>query len=759
MAGNKGRMVLRRKPRLSGFSIGSILVMAVVMISTIFLGAWAVIEYLTAGARMWSDLESELALTADRLASSLSLDLWDVNYPQADAIALSAMGDRNVLRIEVVPTVKSHAPRVFVRGPQWEALKADGQATVGGSLGKDEGTLTAFREIEAQGSFVGSVSVSMTSRFLEAELEATMLRLAVAVCVLDGIMICALFFLLWFVVLKPLKAVCAYAAEVAEGRPASLALHWPGRELSAVSTSIGRMVELLERRYREAEASERRFKELFEHAPDAILELDGESGTILRANAAAFSLLGPRSGEEGARIGEFCLEESTSDFIMGRLAAAARGESASFERRVKTTTGLGALCAASLTPLPASEGKKTVRLSLVDVGEKRDLEERLRHAERLDAIGQLAGGVAHDFNNQLAGILGYAELLAERLPKGVEKEWAEGIINSATRASGLTRQLLAYARRGAFTLESVDIHALCRETAAFLERSIDKRIRISLDFHQGPAVVRGDPSQLQNALLNLAINARDAMHEGGTLTFSTRIVESRGGESADGLGDGLYLEAAVADTGIGMDDEIKKHLFEPFFTTKGLGKGTGLGLAAVYGTAKNHGGAIRVDSRLGRGTRMALLLPLGVADIRNDRAAGPDGDSTSSGGAVILIDDEAPIRDVCRQMLEDLGYDPIVCWDADSGIHAFLKLEGRAALVILDLVLPGTPGKDIFASLRAINPDARILIASGYALDGDAKTLLEAGAAGFIQKPFTKAELKTAMERAMGRTHDRVSGS
>jgi PAS domain S-box-containing protein len=756
MAGKKRKPRHDGRTQAPGFSIGGLFVIALSLFSVLFLAAWVTLESLTAAARMRSRLNADLELTADRLASSLALNLWDINYPQADAIALAAMGDKNVLSIEVVPAVRGHAPRIFARDGEWKAVGAL-------AVPEEKGSLLASREILANGKRVGSLRLALTPRFAEAELQEATFRLGIAVGGLDFLIFGLLLALLWFLVLKPLRTVGAYAVEVSLGRPAVLPPAWPGREISALSSAIATMVGLLENRYREAEASERRYKVLFEHAPDAILELDLRTGAILSANAAAVSLFGPGASGGAARIFDFCQEEECASTMGRSLQAAERGESADFERRMKRADGSATLCAMGLTPLPAGAGMRTARLSCVDVGEKRDLEDRLRHAERLDAIGQLAGGVAHDFNNQLAGILGYAELISDRLEKGEEKDWAMGIVKSATRAAGLTRQLLAYARRGTFAREAVDVHALCRETAGFLERSIDKRIRIRLDLDAPDSVVEGDSSQLQNAILNLSINARDAMGEGGTLTISTAPARpealSRADLPPDAPRGAAFLEVAVTDTGTGMDDETKKHLFEPFFTTKGPGKGTGLGLAAVYGTAKRHGGTILVDSAVGQGTRMALLLPLLGKGQNGALIADPEAGLEFSGGIVILVDDEEMIREVGKAMLEDLGFEPIVCWDAESALQAFSNLEGRPCLVILDMIMPGSSGKEIFAALRAVDPEARVIISSGYAVDGDAQDMLDTGAAGFLHKPFSKAEFKAALERALGKTGDRVSGS
>jgi PAS domain S-box-containing protein len=741
-----------KKPWFTGLSIGSIFVCAVIAVSTLFLGVWAVIEYLTLGIQMRSKLESGLALEADRMAASLGLSLWGFDYPQTDAIALSTMGNREIASIGILPAAAGQQPRFYARDGDWTPVKSDGP-----SGGGEE--FSAAREIRAKDHLVGTLRVEMTSRFLQDELRAATLRLGLAVGILDLLLIAALNLLLWLLVLRPLVAMGAYAADISLGRSAALQRDWPGHEFSMVSQALGRMVGLLEKRYSEMEASERRFKVLFEHAPDAILEVNGETGLIQGANGAAQALLGPDASDEGARISGLFPGEDGAAALRAGMEAALRGESAGFEAKLRVASRGETLCAVNVTPLPTSGSERVLRLSMVDIGEKRGLEERLRHAERMDAIGQLAGGVAHDFNNQLGGILGYAELLSETASDGEQKEWVQGIVNSAKRAAGLTRQLLAYARRGKYQREPVDVHALCRETAELLNRSIDKRIRISLDLAAAGSTVLGDPSQLQNALLNLAINARDAMPDGGLLSFSTESARPDQAELADGMRDVPCVAVRVADTGTGMSDATKAHLFEPYFTTKEAGKGTGLGLAAVYGTARNHQGAVRVESELGKGTSMTLILPLATEDAGGSGSADAEQPARASGGAVMLIDDEEAIRRVGGKMIESLGYEPIVCWDADSAYRAFEGLGGKVELVIMDMIMPGTSGKEIFTRLRALDPEVRVLIASGYALDGDARALLESGALGFIQKPFAKAQLGIEIGRALGRARPRVNGA
>ena len=243
----------------------------------------------------------------------------------------------------------------------------------------------------------------------------------------------------------------------------------------------------------------------------------------------------------------------------------------------------------------------------------KQLQEQLHQSEKMEAIGQLAGGIAHDFNNQLSGIMGYADILAGKLTDEKFKGHAEAIVRAAKRSADLIQQLLAFARKGKYLSVPVNLHKLISEVAVLLERSIDKRITIQQILKAGPCLATGDPTQLQNVLLNIAINARDAMPEGGTIIFETAVVTLDAQYCAKHPYDitpGRYVQVCVTDNGVGMDDQTQMHIFEPFFTTKQLGRGTGMGLAAVYGTIKNHHGAINVYSEVGHGTTFKVYLPL-----------------------------------------------------------------------------------------------------------------------------------------------------
>lgn len=388
--------------------------------------------------------------------------------------------------------------------------------------------------------------------------------------------------------------------------------------------------------------------------------------------------------------------------------------------------------------------------------ERRKLEEQLRQAEKLEALGQLAGGVAHDFNNQLLVIMAHADELARTVTGPEQREGAQLILTAAHRSAALTRNLLAFARKGSHASARVDVHGLIAEVEALLARTLDRRIEIRRDLRAASHVVRGDPAQLQNMLINLAINARDSMPLGGRLTFSTEIVELDEREAHHRSGDpgpGRYLAIAVSDTGSGIDPETRAHLFEPFFTTKPSGSGTGLGLASVYGTVRAHRGAIDVDTAPGRGSAFRILLPLAAEADGAAAAAEPRPGAPPPGAAgtarVLVVEDEAVIRALLVSMLRQLGHEATACSDGIQGIEHYRRSWREVDLVVLDTVMPRLGGAETLRALVEINPEVRVVVCSGYVPDDAKEPALGTCVAGFLHKPFVLAELSETVSRAL----------
>ncbi len=405
----------------------------------------------------------------------------------------------------------------------------------------------------------------------------------------------------------------------------------------------------------------------------------------------------------------------------------------------------------SSTPIDLADLEKGVTFSALDITERKQLEERLRHSQKMEAVGQLAGGVAHDFNNQLSGVMGFADLLRAQVGNDETLiRYADNILTGVQRATDLTAKLLAFARKGKYLSVPVDVHQIVFEVASLLSHSIGKNIHIRQALSASPSTTKGDPSQLQSTILNLAINARDAMPDGGELVMATDLVEvdeTWAERLVFSIPPGPYIKIDVRDTGVGIPPEIMDRIFEPFFTTKGELKGTGLGLAAVYGTMLNHGGGVTVESSVGHGTTFTLLLPVQIEnDGRTDSSASAEAD-TSLGidGAphVLVVDDDNSVGRMVAEMLEIIGCHATVCTDGMEAVEFYRRMGGGIDAVLLDLVMPNMNGEAVFHALKKINPQVRVLVSSGYSVDGGAQELLANGASGFIQKPYKIADLKT----------------
>lgn len=383
--------------------------------------------------------------------------------------------------------------------------------------------------------------------------------------------------------------------------------------------------------------------------------------------------------------------------------------------------------------------------------EKEILQEKLVQSQKMDAIGQLAGGIAHDFNNMLAGIKGATELLQISLKDNADTLKYIDIINKATdRTSNLIKKLLAFGRKGKQLSTLIDIHVILQDTIAILERSIDKRIELITAFDAGDCKIIGDPAQLQNCFLNLFLNARDAMPGGGTIYVSTRNVDCvREDVSNYDLLEGKLISISIQDTGQGIPSEIKPHIFEPFFTTKETGKGTGLGLAAVYGMIKDHHGSIHCYSEVGHGTNFTIRLPLTFED--GSLMAKPNDRIVRGSGTILLVDDEDIILTTGSLLLKELGYDVIIAENGEQAIQLYMDSRDQIGLIILDMIMPIMDGREAFRKIKTINPDAKIVISSGFAKDLNIADMFEEGLTAFITKPFNSVDLSKVVHDALNK--------
>ena len=389
-------------------------------------------------------------------------------------------------------------------------------------------------------------------------------------------------------------------------------------------------------------------------------------------------------------------------------------------------------------------------MSLTDISERKRLESQFFNAQKMEAIGTLAGGIAHDFNNLLMAIEGLASLILQdtgadhphyaTLTK-IEKQVKNG--------AKLTAQLLGYARRERSESTLIDLNQVVRETAEAFGRT-RKQIAISLDLDDALRPVDANPGQIEQVLLNLCVNAADAMPDGGRLSFkSTNATREVMQDHAYMPKRGEYVQLDVQDTGIGMDEATRERIFEPFFTTKEMGRGTGLGLASVFGIVKSLGGFIEVDSKIERGTTFRIYLPASSRILTADPQPVGEQPVMGSSRTVLLVDDEEVVLDVGVRMLQHFGYAVLPAANGHEALQVYTENKEKIDLVILDMVMPDMGGRVVYDRLKQCNSEVKVLLSSGYSLSGEASEIMKSGCNGFIQKPFNIKELTAQIDQIL----------
>ncbi|MBI4427680.1 MAG: PAS domain S-box protein, partial [Ignavibacteriales bacterium] len=486
------------------------------------------------------------------------------------------------------------------------------------------------------------------------------------------------------------------------------------------------------------------FQQLFENSPAGIVVLDTED-KIMTANRAFHEIFQHSIDEvRGRKINDLVVppylkEEGTE------LSKLPQNRSV-VQRQTKRMRKDGSLVDVGITGYPIVIDDELVGIYgiYVDITEQKKLEVQLRQAHKLESIGTLAGGIAHDFNNILAMILGHVSLIERYREKPEKLAHSTKTISAAVeRGTGLVRQLLTFARKTETLMESVRVNEVIEELIKLLRETFPRTIDLAAKLDpQIPSII-GDPNQIHQVLLNLSVNARDAMPMGGTLTFDTRLI--RGEDLKKRFLDAheeKYLAINVSDTGLGMDEATRSRIFEPFFTTKELGKGTGLGLAVVYGVIGAHRGHIDVESTPQAGTTFHVYLPIpsGIADVSQVKKiefAGVRGGTET----LLVVEDEDVLRDLVKEVLAEKGYTVIEARDGKEALDIYFSRSGEIALVISDMGLPKISGYDLFLEMRSRNQAVKMVLASGY-LEPDLRSeILKSGVKDFIQKPYTPSIL------------------
>jgi signal transduction histidine kinase len=475
-----------------------------------------------------------------------------------------------------------------------------------------------------------------------------------------------------------------------------------------------------------------------EENPSPVMRLSFD-GTILYANSASLPLRNLWNSEPG--------QKAPADIASSVMDVCA----SSVNKEVEV------LCGNTIYSLFFTyvNNSKYINVYGRDITEHKHLEAQLRHSQKMEAVGTLAGGIAHDFNNILSVIIGYGSMVMDKLDAAsTSKEQMREVLIAADRAANLTKRLLVFSRKQVVDVKPVNINELILDLQKMLARIIMESIGITLDLADSPLIVPADAAQLEQVLINLASNAKDAMPEGGRLTISTGL-EKFDDEyvAVYGYGKpGAYALITVTDTGQGMDAETQKKIFEPFFTTKGVGEGTGLGLAISCGIIKQHGGDIKVYSEPGQGTVFKIYLPLGEEAASPDRKAEAAILPVKGGNETVLVaEDDASLRELTSIILESFGYTVISAEDGEDVITKFMENRGKISLVLLDMIMPKKNGKEAAETIRKVSPRIKILFASGYTMDIIKTSELAEAGFDFIHKPFQPTDLLIKVREVLDR--------
>ncbi len=496
--------------------------------------------------------------------------------------------------------------------------------------------------------------------------------------------------------------------------------------------------------------SERRYQYLVDNSPDIICTL-GPDGSFTYVNPAWEIILGHKTDEVvGRRLTDFVLQEGAEYYL--RLFKQVKDDGETIRDASCTLThkdGSSRIFSMSGAPNLDSGGNLIGMVGVFkDVTEQRKLEAQLAQAQKMQAIGTLAGGIAHDFNNLLMGIQGRTSLMFLNMDTDYPHyEHLKGIESIVESGASLTRQLLGFARGGKYEVKPTNINELIDKSAQMFGRT-RKEIEIHTSYEKDAWTLEADQGQIEQVMLNLYVNAWHAMPGGGELYVRTENVRLGDDDAGPfGVEPGNYVKISIEDTGMGMDEATRRRIFEPFFTTKEMGRGTGLGLAFAYGIIRNHGGVIDVDSKQGRGTTFNIYIPASGKKIQ-EREERPV-DLLRGTESVLLVDDEDMIIEVGQEILQEMGYKVLLARSGKEAVEVYKKNKDEIDMVILDMIMPDMGGGETYDKMKEIHPGVKVLLSSGYSIEGQASEILARGCNGFIQKPFSAKQLSHTIRQVL----------
>ncbi|MBP1627072.1 MAG: multi-sensor hybrid histidine kinase [Holophagaceae bacterium] len=731
-------------------SIASILAAILLVTSTIVLGLTGMLAFRALSLREANAVKRQMAFQTRTLAEALALPLWNFDDGQMGRILDSSMGDSTTMGI-----------RVRAGGRTWSRFRPEVQETYADKMNQN-GFMVETREIRRDGVPLGTLETFYDTRYMQEEVSRFKRILLSGILGFDLILVLVLYLLIWHAVIKPIRSLEKFAEDVSSGlRPTGEPEgNQPCLEMNHLHRSIDGMVALLDQRYAKLMGSEQRFRALFNGSGDAMymreFTPDNPRSPFVEVNEAACRKLG-YTREELLRMNPYDISpESSAESVDQVRADLLANGSAVLATTHRTKEGRAIPVEVSAHRFEIA-GRTFVLSSARDVSDRHRLENQLRHSQKMESLGMLAGGIAHDFNNILQVITSFGSLMREGLGKDdPNREKLGHILAAAEKASKLTRSLLTFGRKDSIEPKPSELNELVRRVNAFLKRLIGEDINLVTHPCAGPLDVFIDEGQIEQVLVNLVANARDAMPKGGTLTIQTDAVAmDEDFIRFHGFGAvGSWAQISVSDTGAGMDEATRLKIFDPFFTTKPAGKGTGLGLAIVYGIIQQHRGQINVYSEPGRGTTFRVYLPLHAQASIQAPDLNPENRSLKGTETILVAEDETVVREVIAHMLEEKGYTVIQASDGQEALERYAEHGDKIDLLLMDLIMPRLSGKDAYDRIRSKWPAARVIFSSGYTADiiqsrGD----LDEGAE-LVMKPVAPRDLLLKIRDVLDRKRE-----
>ena len=520
-------------------------------------------------------------------------------------------------------------------------------------------------------------------------------------------------------------------------------------QLKSYSTNLEHLVQ---ERTKDLSISEKWHRAIFDHATDGIIVLD-RNGTIINVNQKACDIHGfDRDALTGVSIELLDATGDRENYVQ-RMQKILDGESLIYETEHYKKDGSKVVLEVSSNAINI-EDETYIQSFYRDITEKKRIQEQLMHSTKMESIGVLAGGIAHNFNNILTAILGYAELLLEfSTLDDVSKQRVKNIESSARKAGVMVSKLLSFARRESHEVLPLNLHEVINDSLKLFEGVLNKKIGLKVNFAEQTPTIDGDPNQIEQIMMNLLVNARDAMPDGGLITITSRLIDV-GGDRLNipsYVEPGRYIMLSVSDTGTGISKEVINRIFDPFFTTKEKGKGTGLGLATVYGIVKDHKGYISVQSDVGKGTTFEIYFP--ISGRPGQKVVKPRVTMIEGNENILIVDDDNDVLNLVSDLLETHGYHVMPVNNSLNAIDVFKTNLAKIKLVITDIVMPLMEGNDLIKILKNIKPEIRILVISGYS---DAAIREDGSIDAFLKKPFERMELLTTVRRILDTGRERL---